>query len=506
MIKTKRILSAVLLAIAGVSGVLAGNNDIAADKLKIYDMNVKVNERARTLGVDIALDLKKFSVSSEREMILTPVLIASSGTDSLVLDTIRVAGRNRWFHYLRDGGEDYVANNHIYRAGAKTTPHYTAHVDLEPWMEHSSLEMRALSANCCDTPVFLKGESPRGYVPLAEIDVRRADIDAPYVFAPPVDAAPVKKALQGKAFITFVVNRTELKPDYMVNPRELKKIIASIDTVRNDPDANFSGVHIKGYASPEGPYSNNVRLAAGRTETLRRYVRDLYHFNDTIITSDFEPEDWAGLRSYVRDSLNYPIQNREQILSIIDSSMEPDAKDHYLRKTFPADYAVILHDIYPWLRHSDYTVSYTVKIFTKLEDLRRVFASDPSRLRPVDFFTIAQALPQGSPEYVNVIKTAVKVYPDDPMLNLNAANIAMEKGELEDAQSHLLKSGNTPVTDYARGILAARRGNLREAISFFEKAKAGGITEAGQAIEQANRQLNANPVTYLIATTRESGK
>lgn len=505
MINTTRILSAALLVLAGVSGVHASDTN-TADRLKIYDMSVKVNDRARTLGIDIALDLKRFSVPSEREMILTPVLIASTGKDSLVLDTIRVAGRNRWFHYLRDGGEDYVANNHIYKSGANVTPHYTAHFDLEPWMEHSSLEMRTLSANCCDDPVLLKGKSPRGYVPLADIDVRRADIDAPYVFAPPVDAAPVKKSLQGKAFITFVVNRTELKPDYMVNPRELKKIIASIDTVRNDPDANFSGVHIKGFASPEGPYSNNVRLAAGRTETLRRYVRDLYHFNDTIITSDFEPEDWAGLRSYVRDSLDYPIQNREQILSVIDSSMEPDAKDQYLRTTFPEDYAVILRDIYPWLRHSDYTVRYTVKIFTSLADLRRVYASDPTRLRPVDFFTIAQALPQGSPEYVKVIETAVSVYPDDPMLNLNAANIEMEKGELDKAQSHLLKSGNTPVSNYARGILAAHRGDLRGAISFFEKAKAGGVSEAGQALERATIQLNADPVTYLMKTTGQTEK
>lgn len=171
--------------------------------------------------------------------------------------------------------------------------------------------------------------------------------DIPFVFAPPVDEGPVIKSIEGSAFITFVVNRTELKPDYMVNRRELGKIINSIDYVRNDSDATITHVHIKGFASPEGPYDNNVRLAKGRTETLRRYVRDLYSFADTVVTKSYEPEDWGGFRKYITDSMQFDIAHRPEILEIIDGPLGLDEKNRQIQRRFPADYRVILKQIYP---------------------------------------------------------------------------------------------------------------------------------------------------------------
>ena len=58
----------------------------------------------------------------------------------------------------------------------------------------------------------------------------------------------------------------------------MAKIRQTIDVVRNDADTRITALSIKGYASPEGSYSNNVRLAKGRTETLKNYVQSLYAF------------------------------------------------------------------------------------------------------------------------------------------------------------------------------------------------------------------------------------
>ncbi len=262
---------------AGINA--AGAAELRADSsdLNLYDIRVAVDESARKLAIDIDLDIDRFKVGSERELIFTPMVFAADGSDSLALEPVTVAGRNRWYHYLRDGVLD-VEGNDIFRAGKPVHAKVTRSIDLEPWMEHSTVEMRVESANCCDKAVLMPGDTPAQNVLLAEINTGAPMLDAPFVFAPPVDAAPVIKSIEGSAFITFVVNRTELKPDYMVNRRELGKIINSIDFVRKDPDATITGVHIKGFASPEGPYDNNVRLAQGRTETLRRYVRDLYSF------------------------------------------------------------------------------------------------------------------------------------------------------------------------------------------------------------------------------------
>ncbi len=493
----KRILS--IAAIAATAAQASWAIDMRADSstINLYDVKLGVDETNRRVRVQLDIDVAGFSLGRDREMVLTPVLMGAGRTDSLELEPITVAGRNRWYHYLRNGFLD-GGDADIYRAGKDLKAHYDREFDLAPWMEHSTLEMRCETANCCDKPELMPGPSAYGMVPIAGIDVARPVLEADYIFAPPVDAGPVTRNIEGSAFITFVVNRTELKENYMNNRHELDKIINSIEYVRRDTDATITRVHIKGFASPEGPYDNNVRLAMGRTETLRRYVRDLYRFPDTTVTSSYEPEDWAGLRKYITDSMQFDIRHRPEILEIIDGPLGFDNKNLAIQTRYPDDYRIILKDIYPWLRHSDYTVRYTIKTYTSLEEIKRVFATDATRLRNVDFYTLAQSYPEGSKEYCEVFEKAVEVYPDDPMLNLNAANIELQRGEYDKAQSHLLKAGNSPLADYARGILAAKRGDTAGALTLFRKAQAAGMEGIEKVIADTEAIRDYYPVTYFI--------
>ncbi|MCM1355355.1 MAG: DUF3868 domain-containing protein [Staphylococcus sp.] len=497
-IKHTTIISALMLASA-MSAAAEGKPSV--NPVKVHDIEVSVDDRAGTLNLKIDIDMTGISLSRDREIIYTPVIISEVGTDSLELDPITIAGRNRWYWHLRNSDMD-APGSRIYRAGTEAHAVYAEQIPFEPWMGQSLVEMRVESANCCDTPEAQPGPGRRGNTDLALIDTRRPPVVTEFLFTPPVDAGPVIKSIEGSAFVTFVVNRTELKPDYMINRRELAKIINSIDYVRNDKDATITHVHIKGYASPEGPYDNNVRLARGRTETLRRYVRDLYSFPDTTITSSYEPEDWAGLRTWLTDSLSLPIGKRSEIIAIVDSDLEPDARDRAIKTRYPAEYAVILKEIYPWLRHSDYTVTYSIRTFTSVEEIREVFHTDPSRLRNVDFYTLAQSYPEGSQEYCDVFEKAVEIYPDDPISNLNAANIEMKRGDYDRAQSHLYKSGSSAHAIYARGVLAAKRGDLQGAIREFEQAKKAGITEAQAYIDNIRAVRDYNPVTILVEPTK----
>ncbi len=489
------LLAAALLTLCPAASALA---KAPASALKVYDMEVAVDEQSRTLAIDVDLRLADINLPKDREIRFTPVVISADGSQSVTLREVIIAGRNRWYWYMRNGGLN-TDSRRVYRAGAdQDHASFTERIDFADWMGDCTVEMREEAANCCATPRPVPGTSPNGLIELARIRTERPALLAEFVFAPPVDAGPVYKELSGSAFITFVVNRTELKPDYMINRSELAKIINSIDYVRNDSDATITHVHIKGFASPEGPYDNNVRLAKGRTETLRRYVRDLYSFPDTTITSSYEPEDWGGLCAYLRDSMDYKIDHRAEILEIIDSPLGFDAKDHTIRQRFPQDYSVILKEIYPWLRHSDYTVRYSIRTYTDLAEIRRVFATDPTRLRNVDFYTLAQSYPEGSPEYCAVFEKAVEVYPDDPGSNLNAANIRMAAGEYDRAQSHLLKAGRSAEADFARGVLAARRGDYAEALRYFEVAREAGVPHSQEYIESINALRDYHPVTYSV--------
>lgn len=490
----------ILSFIFAICGLL---QSMASDpSFKVFDVNVGVNEKEENLSLNLQLNLKDFKVNRNGEAVFTPVIYSENRIDSLLLSPIRICGRNRYFYYLREG-DKYLENNSVYRAGTSGKVNYSKQIPLQPWMlENATVEVIQQYSTCWSCLKSLSTSDDNGNVMVAKINREQQLSDFDLVFAPPVEDKPVEKSVEGRAFVTFVVNRTELDPRYMDNPKELQKILNSINIVREDSDAIITEIHIRGYASPEGPYDNNVRLAKGRTETLANYVNNLYNFSPGIMTTSYDPEDWGGLRSYVADSLNYKLTNRQGLLSIIDGPLGFDAKDNALKIQYPADYQVILKEIYPWLRHSDYSVKYRIKVYTELSDLLRLYNSDLEKLRPVDFYTIAAQYPIGSPQYLEVMKNAEEVYPDDPMINLNVANLYLMQGDFEAAQSCLLKAGLNPESNYARGVLAAKRGDFREAKKWLSKAREGGVIQAEKALEQLKDFQKRNRVEILIQPTK----
>ena len=197
------------------------------------------------------------------------------------------------------------------------------------------------------------------------------------IFVQPKAEIMKSRSLSGSAYIDFPVDQTVIYPDYRRNTTELGKIQATIDSVRNDKDVTITSVWLKGFASPESPYKHNTELAIGRTAALKKHIGQLYHFADSIIQTDYEPEDWAGLRRYVEQSnINY----RAEILALIDSDMEPDAKEAKIKRTYPDEYRFMLQNFYPALRHTDYRIDYNIRKFNKVEEIKRIMAEQPQKL------------------------------------------------------------------------------------------------------------------------------
>ena len=257
--------------------------------------------------------------------------------------------------------------------------------------------------------------------------------------------------------------------------------------MRNDPDATITSIFIKGYASPEGPYNNNVRLAKGRTQTLCDYVQGLYAFNPSIMKSDWEAEDWAGVRKYVENS-DFP--RRDAMLSLIDSNLAPDAKDNKLKSDFPTEYAYLLKNVYPALRHSDYTVEYVVRSFSDVNEIARILKTSPNKLSLNELMLLAKSLDPQSDEYADVFDTAVVMFPNDPVANLNAAVINMRRGYLDKAQNYLSRADGSNEAIYARGILQGLQGNYADAVATLQPI-AQIMPEAADAMAQIQKIMNS---------------
>ena len=426
------------------------------------------------MKVDLDLGLGDFDLTKDRVAVFTPVIV--NGADSLELPAVGLYGRTRWFQYLRNGerplgGEGEQSIRWSERPGALS---YSEIVPYAEWMNGSELYLRRQDYGCCS---LLLDECSTPLADFSQISVTYVPV---FRYVTPVAEAVKSRELSGRAYIDFPVNRTEIYPEYRNNPVELRKIIATIDSVRLDKDVTVKSITIKGYASPESPWDNNTRLAKGRTATLKNYVQNMYHFEEDFIQTDYEPEDWAGLREYVAGST---LEHRNEILALIDSDMEPDPKEWKIKSTYPAEYKFLLQTVYPGLRHSDYKIEYTIRGFSDVNEIRELMRTAPQKLSLNEMFLLAQSLEPGCDEYNEVFELAVRMFPDSETANLNAANAAMGRNDFYSANRYLAKAGDSAEAVYARGVLAALKGSYAEAEKLVREAASMGLEGTEETLE-----------------------
>lgn len=182
--------------------------------------------------------------------------------------------------------------------------------------------------------------------------------------------------------------------------------------------------------------------------------------------------------------------NREGILDLIHTNLDPDVKDRKIKSAYPADYAYLLQHVYPALRHSDYTVTYVVRAYSDIEEIKRLLKTAPQKLSLQEMYRAAQEMTLGSDEYNETFDIAVRMFPEDRVANLNAANAAMSRGDMKSAERYLAKAGDTPQAIYARGVYAALKGQYEQAGKLFDEAARNGLTEATQALRQLEEIIN----------------
>ena len=447
-----------------------------ADAQNISDVAVsglKIVKDGSMMNVDMDIDLSKLEVKNRRSVHLVPVL--KNGTDSLELSPVGIYSRGRYINYLRRGESIFQdLGETVYKESDKPKViNYAVSVPYMAWMDGSEVVMNRKTCGCCQDLLTEESSLLGGFaIPVYE----------PYfLYIQPAPELSKTRQLAGSAFIDFVVSRTDIRPDYRNNAKELDNIIATIDSVKNDPDIKVKSIRLKGYASPESPYKNNERLAKGRTASLKKYVQNLYHFDESMIQTSYEPENWAGLKEYVKAS---DLENKTEILLLIGSDMDPDQKERKIKTTWPADYRILLDDCYPGLRKTDYMIEYTIEDFTDVDKIVEIFRTAPNKLSLNELYIASTAFESGSEDFADVFKTAVMMYPSDPVANLNAANVAMQAGDYKAAKAYLKNAGDEPEVQYAWGLFYLGVEDYEEAEGWLNAARRDGITQANGMLDQ----------------------
>lgn len=486
------------------TGVLCGVTLLTASA--VTSMNVTVGDAPADRGgnsltinpLDIAhtdsnlfvlldIDATGLRMKSNREVTLTPMLVSDNAADTVRLKSFTIAGRNRYYHGIRNGAPSPI----FLRAGDIDRPiNYRDDTPYRDWMATARLVIDTRESGCCNAV------EAEGAIPVARLDFTSKTFAPQYLYISPKAEAVKTRALKASAYIDFPVNKTVIYPDYRRNPAELAKIRATIDSVRTDKDITITSLHITGYASPEGSYANNTRLAEGRTEALKQYVQKLYSFRPGLISTSYVPEDWEGLRAYI--AADTALTCRDELLAIIDSDLDPDAKDRKLRSAYPAVGKLLLADVYPALRHSDYAIDYTIRSFTTPEEIIEVMRTAPQKLSLQELYVAALSQEPGSDLYNEAFEIAVRMYPDDPTANLNAANSAMQRRDLRNAERYLAKAGDSTEAQYARAIFTALSGDRPAAVEALGAVPA--TPQAADAAAQLDALIKADGKHFHIIT------
>lgn len=434
---------------------LIGSLVTRAQEIVIKETIVEKSDNSLVVGM--VFDLSQIEVASDRSVTCTPAI--RWGDSIRALPQVIINGRSRHILYERTG-RNYMENKEIEvqrRNGKEQVLDYQVRTPFARWMEKS--EVVLMTDLCgCGWQALENGESFLFAINLSQ----PVELKPVVVYQIPLAETVKARAKEGSAFLDFPVSKTEINPAYRNNPQELEKIRQTIESVQDDKYATITEVYIKGYASPEGDYKNNAYLAENRAKALCDYVKSLYRFENTRFTVDFEPEDWQGLEKAIEAG---DLPDKKDLLAVVRAAtpVDPDAREWKLKTLGDgSSYKKLLRDVYPALRHSDYVVKYTIRNFA-VEEAEKLLYTDPKQLSLNEMFQVAQTYEPGSSEFNDVFGIAVRMFPDDPVSNLNAASAAIRSGQVADARRYLIKTPASVEKQLVEAAIDMLEGRIDEA-------------------------------------------
>lgn len=370
------------------------------------------------------------------------------------------------------------------------TIQYRYILPYEAWMEDAKLVLQRDECGC--------GESTLMSVEPLIDKVTLERILFPYVVAPylaylqPVAEEVKRRDIQAECFLDFEVNKVNIRPEYMNNPKELAKIRTMIDDLKSDPSIKVNRLDIIGYASPEGSLANNKRLSEGRAMALRDYLATRYDFARNQYHIIFGGENWEGLVNAL-DTID--IEYKDEILDIIEyTSLEQGRESKLMKLRGGVPYRYMLKNIFPSLRVAICKVNYDIKNFD-VDEAREVIKKRPQNLSLNEMFLVANTYPAGSQEFIDVFETAVRMYPEDEVANMNAAAAALSRNDLISAERYLgMVNSKKHLPEYtnAMGVLMLLKGEYDDAEKYLKAAAESGLEAAGHNLEElATKKANA---------------
>lgn len=272
------------------------------------------------------------------------------------------------------------------------------------------------------------------------------------------------------ADIHFLINQANIRAS-QTDKKDYIDLNQKLIEASKAKDQQIAGLTVNSYASPEGNYEFNEKLAQKRELNTTGYLENqlkkdkITEFGE--LTSSFTPEDWEGFKQLVEKS---NIQDKDLILSVLSMYKDPEQREKEIRN-LSSVFNELADQILPQLRYS--RIMATINVIGKSDqEIIDLFNSDPAKLSADEILYMA-TLTDDNARKMEIYRKATELYPND-----------------------FRTYNNLGATQYAAGDFKAAQGNFQKAASLNPASKEaemnlGLISLLNKDYSKANIQIGA---------------
>lgn len=277
-------------------------------------------------------------------------------------------------------------------------------------------------------------------------------------------------AQKQEANIKFLINQATLRASELksVSVKDLGKILKEIND--NNETRALTNIEVSAYASPDGKYSFNEKLAEKRQNVSTNYLKkELKKIKmEADVDTKFTAEDWEGFQELVSKS---NLQDKEVILRVLSMYQDPEEREQQISNMSEV-YTDIKQSILPELRRARLIVNYEIIGRSDAQILEQ-FAADPSKLSVEEMVYGANKLVKDDATRQKWNEAIAKQYPSDYRALNNMAQQAISKGDMAAAQNYLKQAANVnknaSEVNTNLALMALKSGDVAKAETYLSK-------------------------------------
>lgn len=333
------------------------------------------------------------------------------------------------------------------------------------------------------------------------------------------------------ANILFLIQQAELRSSEL-NSNNLAAWKSLVKSADNNPRQNVN-VEVLAYASPDGGYELNSKLAAQREKNTSGYLNKEFKKDNvnTNVYANYTAQDWEGFKKLVEAS---SLQDKDLVLRVLSMYTDPADREREI-KNISVIYKDLAETILPQLRRSR-LVANVETVGRTDNELIQAFNTNPSSLTANELLYTATL--QGTPQE-RIYTVVTQRFPNDyrgwnnlgafyfangqidaaqkaflkaqqinnkaPEPNMNLGLLAMADGDIAKAEQLIANGSQANTSNEALGLLYLKKGDYNKAIQAFGDTKSNNAALAqiltknyNQAEQTLNSISNKDGMTHYL--------